>query len=224
MTAATPALRASSAFTGDGASSTMTVTIPSAVQVGDVIVMVVSYKLLAASGTINTPTGWTLVDGPTANATNGIQSATFVLVAGASDPGSTVTVTGTAGPQQISAVGAAYSGASPTLRGHTFADQGGTASTSVPCSAGTGVPGNLVLLVAGTRANGTTTYTFTAPTNFTVDQQVNNASGGQKIGAFLCSGTVVGSSQTVTSSVAVWTQCGQIVLGPLGSTLSALGS
>ncbi len=50
------AFRASSAATARGSAGSATLTIPAAVQVGDVMLLAVCYKL-AGSTTISTPTG-----------------------------------------------------------------------------------------------------------------------------------------------------------------------
>lgn len=198
--------------TGDGGASSASGTIPVTIQVGDIMVLVVILKLATSSGTINTPSGWTLSPLGIINMTGAAgQSAVFTRTATVADPGSTLTVTG-ASSQQIDFAMASYSGSNGTIRAITFADNGVTSSTNVPCSAGTTSTDDIVVDVLTARTASNSSLTFSPPAGYTMRQQVSHAAGSaQNVGAGICDSLTFGAS-TATVSPACWSIAGQVVI------------
>lgn len=193
--------------------SNATLTIPAGVQSGDLMVIVACSKLATGTGTINTPAGWSVVDG-SVNGTGGtFQAATFSKVAGPSDAGTTVSVTMSAGSNQMNAVLGAWSGTNGTIRNHGLTDQGVTASTSLVCATQTSSAGDVILLAVGARGSANGTVTFTGPGGtYTVEAQISSTSGSaQDVAAMIADGTASGN-QTVTVSPSSWGITGQIVI------------
>lgn len=219
--ASTPVFRASSGASATGTASTATVTIPSAVQVGDVMVAVVAYKLFIGSGVLNTPAGWTELAAPqNGPAGNTMQGAVYYKVAVSGDTGGSTTVTfnATAGTQQINVAFAAYDLAGATPRSFSWNTSSTTAATTIThtAPATTPVTGDLVLVVAAIRGstNGGQP-TFTGSGGPTVRAQSVNVSGSaQNVGAYIGDHNDTNATRNVTATVASWWVSGQVILVP----------
>jgi len=107
------AFRASATGTnGAGTGTSITVTIPAGVQVGDGMLIVhTTRSATGATDTMTTPTGWTLVD---TQAKNNTQSVLYKRVVQGGDAGTLVTLAGSATTGRV-AVLVAYSGVHSTI-------------------------------------------------------------------------------------------------------------
>lgn len=223
--------------TGTGASATGTassaaLTIPAGVMAGDRMIISVAYKLLTGTGTIQTPAGWAVV--PNAGPVNGpsgntMQGAVFSKVAAgtagnvSTDAGTTLTVTGTGGSQQLNVSFGAYAGVD-SIRSSSWTVGSTTASTSVICPApATGAQaGDLVVLVGAVRgatSGPANAPTFTAPAGAAIRAQSANVSGSaQNMACFVGDHNDSNASRTVTASGTSWSIAGQVVLVPAATT------
>lgn len=222
--------RASSGTQGFGGTSSVVLTIPAAVQTGDLMVAVVSYKLLTGTATLNTPSGWSALYSPT-NGPSGstYQGAIFTKTATGTDAGSTVTFNATSGSQQLTVAFAAYSGVA-SIRSSTWTVGSTTGSTSVSCPGPATAPqtGDLVVLtgVARETVNGPTGQpTFTGPTGATIRGQIAGTSGSaQNVASFIGDHDSTAGTRTVTASQTSVYIAGQIVLVPQSSALNLFRS
>lgn len=217
----TPQYVASSSFSGSATAGTVNVTIPADVPLGSALVMSVAWKAGTGTGTINTPSGWTAVLGPTAGTGATYQGAVFMREATTGVPGSTVTVAASSLQQQINVAGCAFSGAAVTARNAAWASNGTTDSTTVDTAAATVETADRVLVVGAVRQSTSGpagTPTFTGPPGGQIRAQSANTSGSsQNVACFVGdSNTDTSGSRAVTASTSCWSLAGQIVLQPVG--------
>ena len=153
-----------------------TVTVPSGVQDGDVLIMAISVN--NAIQTISNPAGWTVLD---TQADGSMQTRVWYRVA-AGDAGSTVTIT-LGARQKADIVIAGYSGADTAnpILGHAVAGQAGSSTTHVTPTLVTPIDGGLIVSYWGEKNSSTTSMTTTDATV----RHANSMSGGGAITALL---------------------------------------
>lgn len=199
--------------TATGGASSAAATIPATVAAGDLMLLVVTLKLTTA-GAIQTPSGWTLLDGTVAMTGAVAEAATYWKIATGADASSTLTVTATGTAQQITWALAAYSGTNGSIRNHGLTDQGSSSSTSPSCGTQTSSAGDLIVCVAGLRGAANGAFSASAPAAYTLRETVSTTTAAaQNVGACIADGTTSGS-QTLTTSVATWAVTGQIIIEP----------
>lgn len=205
-----------SAFSGSGTAGTVNVTIPSTVPVGSILVMAVAWKAATATGTINTPTGWSVIRASTGSGAATYQGACFIRVAAAGVPGSTIAVSASSLQQQINVAGCAYANALVTPRNNSWTSTA-SASTSISIPSATANTGDLIVYWGTARqsVNGPSGHPTFTGTDGTVRAQSANTSGSaQNVAAFVGDHNDVTGAKAVTASTTVWTMPGQIVLQP----------
>ena len=218
--ASTPVFRASSGTSATANATSVSITVPAAVQVGDFMVLVAALKLFIGTAELTAPAGWTELaapqNGPSGNT---FQGSVYYKVAEAGDLGATVTVgTSPSTSQQINAAFAAYDLAGATPRSFSWNTSSTTAATTITHTAPATQPqtGDLVLVVAAIRSstNGGQP-TFSGSGGPTVRaQSVNTSGSAQNVGAYIGDHNDSDATRNVTATVASWWVSGQIVLVP----------
>ncbi len=210
---------------GGVASGTLNLTIPATTQPGDKLVISSVYKATTAVGIINTPAGWSVLQGPTQLTGATANGVLFVKDAVAADAGATVALTPSGGTQQNEGVMAVI-GQAGSIRDSGWTDQGVTSSTSLSCGAETAAPSDLTLLCVAARGNSNGpagSPNFSAPSGYTMRQQHTATSGSaQNVGTCIATGNVV-AAQTITADVSSWAVTGQVIVTAESSSLGALG-
>ena len=153
---ATIAFRAGT--TSSSSAATAKVTVPAAVQPGDVLLLFATSN--SASAVTADPAGWTLV-GERTSGTPDLRTRLYERVATGADAGSSVSVTYSASNKVDLQVGA-YSGVDPAAPVATFASAGETTSRAAHSTPGAtvGTTGSWVVSYWADKSSGTTTWTL----------------------------------------------------------------
>lgn len=223
------------AHSNGAANTSVTVAIPSTAAVGDLLIAVITTNQGAASAsTLGTPAGWSF---GAATSTAGGTAATNVAlfwyykIAGAADPGSTVTWPTAATTIWIS-YAVAYSGTSSTPVDVSAQTTGGATSSATynsPSVSPTGANDLLVVLAgvktstAGVANSLSMPAAFTSRLNFS---QTSTTVTNDGIGIFDTQLSVSGptAAYTITDSTAAYWNAAQIAISPAGTNATVVGA
>jgi hypothetical protein len=189
-----------------------TVTVPSAVQPGDVMVLFLASN--SASATYSTPAGWTSLGG-SASDTATVQTRAYTRIAAAGDAGSTLTVTGSA-QTKVSVDLVAYADAAGVADYVHVLDTTSSASRTTP-TATVAAAGSAALGFWGDKSSTNTSWVL--PSNVTQRSATTGSGSGRVISAVadtldVPAGTTGGwtaSTQSATTRGMLWS----VVIAPL---------
>ncbi len=214
--ASVPSFRAGTGSANSATATSINTSIAAAVEPGDYLILVVSYKRFVGSDTLTTPSGWTVLCAPQDGSTgNTMQGAVYGKVATGSETSVTVSASGS---QQLNTALAAYQLAGATPRSSNWVTGATSGVTTVPHTnpSPAAQSGDLIVCVAAIRtATGGGNPTYTGTGGVTVRAQGNNVSGSaENMGAYIGDANDVAGTKNVTASTSVYRISGQIVLVP----------